>query len=107
LLNFVGLCKSIQDYGWRVDKDGNPLIEDCQKVAFSDYYTTVESQTLFNAIYENENNAQDYFNDFWNFTSNKLASNPYVIGFDPLNEPFPNLLTSISAWKRLLPERFD
>ena len=27
--NLLGICKSIKTYGHRLDKDGNPLIEDC------------------------------------------------------------------------------
>jgi hypothetical protein len=27
-----GFCKSMKDYGHRLDQNGNPLIEDCQKV---------------------------------------------------------------------------
>ena len=26
---YMGLCKSINDYGFRYDEQGNPLIEDC------------------------------------------------------------------------------
>ena len=27
----LGNCKSIKDYGYRLDSDGNPLVEDCGK----------------------------------------------------------------------------
>ena len=50
----VGLCKSIKDYGHRVDEDGNPVIKDCQKVHFAEYYVTKESQSLFEALYNND-----------------------------------------------------
>ena len=34
LLKPWGVCKSINDYGLRLGKDGNPLVEDCQKHEF-------------------------------------------------------------------------
>jgi hypothetical protein len=82
-----GACKSIEDYGFRKDADGNPLIEDCMKNFFGMYYTTPEVQTLFRAIYQNELGMQDKYIAYWEFVSNKLSANPYVIGFDPFNEP--------------------
>jgi len=37
---------------------------------------------------------------YWDATSASLCSNPYVVGFDPLNEPFPgNFLQDISILK--------
>lgn len=85
----VGLCQSIKDYGHRLDEDGNPLIKDCQKVPFVFYYTTTESQALFEALYHNELGLQDKFLAFWDRVSGRFASNQYVIGFDPINEPIP------------------
>jgi len=49
----MGLCKSLESYGFRKDKDGNPLIEDCQKETFFIYYTSPESLTLFRSLYHN------------------------------------------------------
>jgi endoglycosylceramidase len=59
----------------------------------------------FDALYNNKNQLQDKFVDFWDYTSKALTKNPYVIGFDPLNEPYPG------DWIRnpqlLLPGYFD
>lgn len=89
----VGLCRSIKDYGHRLDEDGNPLIKDCQKVFFVEYYTTTESQALFEALYNNDLGLQDKFLEYWDRVSSRFASNPYVIGFDPINEPLPSSFT--------------
>jgi hypothetical protein len=43
---------------------------------------------MFRAIYNNELGMLDKFIDFWAATVGRLGSNPYVIGTDPLNEPF-------------------
>lgn len=85
----IGQCQSIDDYGWRHDADGNPLIEDCQKVMFANYYSTPEAIDLFNRLYDNIDGMQDKFIAYWDVVSKKFAGNKYVIGYDPLNEPFP------------------
>lgn len=33
---------------------------------------------------------QDKFVDYWDHVSEKFAGNPYVVGYDPLNEPLPS-----------------
>jgi len=43
----------------------------------------------FSALYNNKNQLQDKFVEFWDHTSKALTKNPYVIGFDPINEPYP------------------
>lgn len=50
----LGLCLSMSDYDLRYDQDGNPLIEDCQKTKFSNYYTSIESISLFRSLYTNK-----------------------------------------------------
>jgi len=52
-------CKSMQDYGWRLDQDGNPIIEDCQKVMFANYYYSPESLAIFDSLYTNKYKLQD------------------------------------------------
>ncbi len=54
LFPFLNLCKSIKDYGFRYDQDGNPLIEDCQKNQFVNYYFSPESMALFEQLYSTE-----------------------------------------------------
>ena len=82
-----GICKSLPEYKWRNDTDGNPKIEDCQKQFFFQYYFSPESQTLFRALYDNDLNLQDKFLAYWDVTSKRLSKNPYVVGYDPINEP--------------------
>ena len=65
LYNYLGFCKSIKDYGMRVDKDGNPEIEDCQARPFAWYYTSPEVFSMFRAIYFNYFGMQDKFVDYW------------------------------------------
>ena len=45
--------------------------------------------TAFGAFFENKEGLQDKFVDYWNHTSARFAKNPYVVGYDPFNEPAP------------------
>lgn len=90
LLRHFGLCKPIEDYGFRKDKDGNPMIEDCKTVEFFNYYTSPESWTIFRELWTNKNGLQDKYVNYWKVVSQKLAPNKYIIGFDPINEPLPS-----------------
>lgn len=91
LFPFLNFCKSIKDYSFRYDIEGNPLIEDCQKNNFVDYYFSPESMNLFEKLYTaGPTGLQDKFVAFWVKVAARFAENPYVVGFDPLNEPFPS-----------------
>lgn len=85
-----GLCKSVQnDYGYSKDADGNPLIKDCQQNDFAMYYTSPEALNVADALYNNIDGLQDKFIAYWDYTSKKFSNNKYVVGYDPLNEPYP------------------
>jgi endoglycosylceramidase len=85
----LGACRSIDAYGFRKDANGLPLLEDCQTEEFSSFYLTRESISLFRAIYFNEHGMRDNFINFWQAVAEKFHDNEHVMGFDPLNEPFP------------------
>lgn len=85
----VGTCSDMNDLGYRVDDNGDYLIEDCLKSMFANYYNTKQSVTGFGALFTNQQNMNDKFVAYWDVTSARLAKNPYVVGFDPLNEPYP------------------
>lgn len=84
----LGICYSMEKFGYRKDENEDPVIEDCQSRNFAYYYTSKESFVAFSALYKNKDGLQDKFVNYWNVTSQALAANPYVVGFDPLNEPF-------------------
>ncbi|TNV80334.1 hypothetical protein FGO68_gene8931 [Halteria grandinella] len=89
---YADICKSLEDYNFRKDTDGLPLIEDCQKHMFVQYYLSPESMSLFERLYYNTStqSIQGNFVSFWQVVAERFASNPYVVGYDPLNEPFPS-----------------
>lgn len=53
ILRQLGVCKSIKDYHFDLDKNGDPLIKECQANSFFLYYTSPEVWTIFRAIYDN------------------------------------------------------
>ena len=71
----------------RFDENDDPDVDDCKKRAFFTYYTTKESLTAFEALFENTNGLQDKFLAYWDYTSFRFSKNPYVVGYDPFNEP--------------------
>jgi endoglycosylceramidase len=84
-----GECRSIESYGYERDENDWPKIKECNKQAFWKYYTTSEAMAIFDALYTNKNGLTDDFVAFWDRVAQKYAKNPYVVGFDPINEPFP------------------
>lgn len=71
----VGFCKSISSYNLRKDKNGNPLIEDCQKYEFYKYYGSPESWTIFRALWTNQYSIQDKYVAYWEEMAKYLAKN--------------------------------
>jgi hypothetical protein len=88
---FPGICTEFKDFNLTYDEDGNPKIEDCQKHYFPGYYLTPESMSLFERLYSNETGGlQDKFVAFWKAVAIRFVNNTYVLGYDPINEPFPS-----------------
>lgn len=84
----TGLCKPMADYKFGVDQNGDPLVADCQTVNFASFYTSQESMNAFSALWNNEEGLADKFVAFWSKTSERLSNNKYVVGYDPINEPY-------------------
>jgi endoglycosylceramidase len=90
LLSHFGLCTDINDMGYSYDEDGLPTIPDCQSRDFYTYYMTKESMEAFHSLLvTNAHGVQDAFVNFWDRVTERFAGNNYVVGYDPLNEPFP------------------
>lgn len=87
LFNRVGVCVSIDDYKYKKDEKGRPLITECTKEKFAKYCNSPESLTLFRALWYNHMGTSEKFVNFWGALASKFANNYNVMGFDPLNEP--------------------
>ena len=55
---------------------------------FANYYNTKQSAAGFGALFTNQYNMNDKFVAFWDASTARFAGNPYVVGYDPLNEPY-------------------
>ena len=84
-----GLCWNLEDAGFAKDDEGRYVIEDCQTRDFYTYYMTKQSMSAFGNFFTNKFGMQDKFIDYWDHVSARFANNPYVVGYDPFNEPFP------------------
>ena len=79
----------MKDFGYREDSEGNPIYEDCITKGVPDYYMSAESLDILEQLYT-PTKIQDLFVAYWKKVATRLAGNPWVVGYDPLNEPFPS-----------------
>ena len=82
----------MRNKGYQVDENGDYLITECQKENFSHYFNTTQMQQGFNALWNNVDNMTDKFISFWDAVIFYFWDNPFVVGIDPLNEPWPGNL---------------
>jgi len=77
----------MDSFGYTHDENDDPLISDCNSLSFVTYYSTSDSYNAFDALYNNKFGLRDNFMAFWDRVSARFSKNPYVVGFDPINEP--------------------
>jgi hypothetical protein len=103
----AGICPPMANLKLGKDRNGNPLIKDCLKYSFGNFYASPESSTLFRAIYNNNEGMQDKFVAFWVHVAKKFANNKYVMGFDPLNEPTTGIDNLLQAVYHIWDDKID
>ncbi len=105
VLDKLGFCKDMSSYGYQLDENDNPLISECTKLNYVYYYGTTDSINAYDALYNNKDGLRDKFVAFWDKSSARFSNSPYVVGFDPINEP------QIGNWfkdlKLLIPGNMD
>ena len=89
ILDFVGVCKTIEDFNFRFDENGLPLIEDCVTHNCQDYHFIAGFSSAYRNFYENRANIQDKFVEFWKKVVTRFKDNEYILGYDLWNEPAP------------------
>ena len=78
----------MQDYGYSKDAQDNYLYSDCETRGFWEYYSTMEGKDTFGALFDQSNAMNHKFLQFWDLLAEKFARNPYIAGFEPINEPY-------------------
>lgn len=67
---------------------GYPQSAACLSRPFADYYPTDAVGVAFQALYDNTNGLQESFAGSWAAVAAYFATNPYVLGYELLNEPW-------------------
>ncbi|XP_065910588.1 endoglycoceramidase-like isoform X2 [Dysidea avara] len=67
---------------------GYPSREDCSKHSFFQYYFCDAEGKTWQSLYDNEQHVQEYFALFWQQIAKKFSLNPYVLGYELVNEPW-------------------
>jgi endoglycosylceramidase len=67
---------------------------------------TPESVSAFNRLYTNIDGLRDKFLAYWDKVASRFANNEYIIGYDPINEPFMSDYFS-EPGIALIPGKFD
>lgn len=61
----------------------------CDQINWSDFYYTFAVNEGFGELYGNVGGLRDKFVEYWRKVAKAFKDNPYVIGYELLNEPWP------------------
>jgi endoglycosylceramidase len=105
-LHLIGVCKGMSEFNYKTDETGLPLISECQKMQFAFYHTTSDITSLYYKLFTNSGGLLDKFVEFWKVVMKRFSNNPFVIGLDIWNEPFPGGLYD-KILQRIIPGKAD
>ena len=72
----------------RKDDNGVPIVEDCLKLKFVDYYLSSDVANTFDNLFHNVDGIADNFASFWGVVADYFKDGyPNVIGYEIINEP--------------------
>ena len=83
----IGICSDMSDFGYKANEYGEYEEEDCLKELTAKYSMTKQGLDAYEALFTNYKSLTDKFVAFWDMLSSRFASNPYIIGYDALNDP--------------------
>lgn len=64
-------------------------LQDCLSINFFSGYWSYTVSNAFQNFYDNVNGAADHFAASWQQVARRFAKNPFVLGYEVLNEPWP------------------
>ncbi|KAL5482104.1 hypothetical protein EMCRGX_G022389 [Ephydatia muelleri] len=67
---------------------GYPYRNECSLHSFFVYYFSDATGKAWQSFYNNEQQIQDQFALFWGVVAKRFTGNPYVLGYELLNEPW-------------------
>jgi len=67
---------------------GYPLIKDCIKIPFFEFYFTTDACTAFQNFWDNSNGIFTSFMSFWQKVASTFKDTKNVIGYELINEPW-------------------
>jgi endoglycosylceramidase len=77
---------------------GYPLVSDCLKHPFFEYYLTKEVGAVFQNLYSNVNGARDALALFWAAVARVLKDEPNLLGYEVINEPWAGDIFGNPLW---------
>jgi len=69
-------------------KTGYPSVEECLKHPFFEYYLSMDVAKVFQHLYDNVNGTRTSFAKSWAAVASVVKSEPNLLGYELLNEPF-------------------
>ncbi len=76
---------------------GYPLLNTCLAHDFGDYYFSGGVSGAFQALYDNTGGLADALAGMWAAVAARFAQNPFVLGYELINEPFMGMMRSAQA----------
>lgn len=73
---------------WATHDDGIPNVTD---VGFPGNYFLPGTSRAFDNLWANTNGLWDHYRDAWKVVASKWQNQPYLMGYDLINEPYPGM----------------
>ncbi len=72
----------------KLNESGLPSWDKCDTNGWGKYYFSYDVGRTFNELYRKGSHLNKKFTDYWTKIALRFRGNPYVIGYELINEPF-------------------
>jgi endoglycosylceramidase len=87
ILKFIGFPWPLAK-PYEVDENEYPSRQDCDSIPWPKYHFSYAISSAVGNLYDNHNGLRDKFVNFWGHVSQRFSNNPYIFGYELLNEPW-------------------